>query len=629
MNYYIMLKESVVFFMQLLDKINNSIDIKSLNLSELNQLSVEIREFLINNISKTGGHLASNLGVVELTIALLYNFNFTKDKIVFDVGHQSYVYKILTDRKQQFNTLRQYKGLSGFPKREESKFDFFDTGHSSNSISASLGMARARDLKGEDYNIISVIGDGALTGGMVYEALNDLGFNHSKMLIILNDNEMSISVNVGGLQKCLNKVRLTPSYNKLKEKVHYKLDRKNSNKLVNIVRKIKNSFKSLFFTPIFFEDLGIRYIGPIDGNNIKDLNKILKKIKNLNEPIVLHVVTTKGLGYLPALQNPNQFHAVSKFDIKTGKISKPSGLTYSEAFGSSLVSLAKNNKKIVAITASMVTGTGLGEFSEIYPNRLFDVGITEEHAVTLAGGMATNGLKPIFVCYSTFLQRGFDQLLMDVCLQNLPVVFAIDRAGLVGNDGKTHQGIFDLSYLNMMPNMEILTPKCANEMSVFLEYAFSKNNPISIRYPKGRNTYKLVPIKKIKSGKWEMISDGDKVIILATGKMVEIACLSKEKLPKKYNPIIINALFIKPLDKEYLKKIVKQNYNVLTLEDNNIIGGFGQQVLYELNNLGFRQKIKILGYQDKFIDHGTIDELLVQEHMDINSIILEIKNLYK
>ncbi len=615
--------------MQLLDKINNPSDIKDLSLSELNQLATEIREFLINNISKTGGHLASNLGVVELTIALLYNFDFTKDKIVFDVGHQSYVYKILTDRKDKFNTLRQYKGLSGFPKREESSFDFFDTGHSSNSISASLGMARARDLKGEDYNVISVIGDGALTGGMVYEALNDLGFNHSKMLIILNDNEMSISLNVGGLQKCLNKVRLTPSYNKLKEKVHYKLDRKNSNKLVNIARKIKNSFKSLFFTPIFFEDLGIRYIGPVDGNNIKDLNKILRKIKNLNEPIVLHVVTTKGLGYLPALQNPNRFHAISKFDIKTGNISSKSSLTYSDVFGSSLVSLAKKDKRIVAITASMITGTGLSEFSEIFPNRIFDVGITEEHAVTLAGGMSANGLKPVFAVYSTFLQRGFDQLLMDVCLQNLPVVFAIDRSGLVGNDGKTHQGVFDLSYLNMMPNIEILAPKCVQELDALLEYAFSKNNPVAIRYPRGSNTLKLEPIKKIKSGNWENVSNGNKVVILATGKMVELACLAKEKIFKKYNPIIINALFIKPLDREYLKKIVKQNYNVLTLEDNNIIGGFGQQVLYELNNLGFRQKIKILGYQDKFIDHGTVDELLVQEHLDIDSIILEIKKLYR
>lgn len=615
--------------MQLLDKFDNPSQIKNFNLLELKQLSIEVRKFLIDNISKTGGHLASNLGVVELTIALLYNFDFTKDKIVFDVGHQSYVYKILTDRKQKFNTLRQYKGLSGFPKRAESPFDFFDTGHSSNSISASLGMARARDLKGEDYNIISVIGDGALTGGMVYEALNDLGFNHSKMLIILNDNEMSISLNVGGLQKCLNKVRLTPSYNKLKEKVHYKLDRKNSNKLVNFAKKIKNSLKSLFLTPMFFEDLGIRYIGPIDGNNIKDLNKILKKIKDLNEPIVLHVVTTKGLGYLPALQNPNKFHAISKFDVQTGKTDIKGGETYSSSFGKALVNLAKKDKSIVSITASMITGTGLQEFSEIYPDRTFDVGITEEHAVTLAGGMATNGLKPIFAVYSTFLQRGFDQLLMDVCLQNLPVVFALDRAGLVGNDGKTHQGVFDLSYLNMMPNIEILAPKCTEEMEQILSYSFNRNYPVAIRYPKGGNLLNLKPIKTIKTGVWEKISEGDKLVILATGKMVSYAMLAKEKLKDKYNPVIINALFIKPLDKKYLKEVVKKNYNVLTLEDNNIIGGFGQQVLYELNCLGFNKKIKILGYQDKFIDHGSIDELLFQEHMDIDSIILEIKKLYK
>ncbi len=614
--------------MQLLDKIDNPSDIKKLTSSELVQLSTEVREFLINNISKTGGHLASNLGVVELTIALLYNFDFTKDKIVFDVGHQSYVYKILTDRKQKFNTLRQYKGLSGFPKRDESPFDFFDTGHSSNSISASLGMARARDLKGEDYNIISLIGDGALTGGMVYEALNDLGFNHSKMLIILNDNEMSISLNVGGLQKCLNKVRLTPSYNKLKEKVHYKLDQKNSNKLVNIARKIKNSLKSLFFTPMFFEDLGIRYVGPIDGNNIKDLNKILNKIKNLNEPIVLHIVTTKGLGYLPSLQNPNKFHAISKFDVQTGKANSKYETTYSDSFGRALVSLAKEDKRIVAITASMITGTGLQEFSEIMPNRTFDVGITEEHAVTLAGGMAANGLKPIFAVYSTFLQRGFDQLLIDICLQKLPVVFAIDHSGLVGNDGKTHQGVFDLSYLNMMPNIEILAPKCTEEMKTILSYAFNRNCPVAIRYPRGGNLLNLKPIKNIKIGVWEKISDGDKLVILATGKMVALAYLAKEKISKKYNPIIINALFIKPLDKKYLKEIVEKNYNVLTLEDNNIIGGFGQQVLYELNCLGFNKKIKILGYQDKFIDHGSVDELLVQEHMDIDSIILEIKKLY-
>lgn len=616
-------------FMKLLDKINDPSDIKKLSFNELEKLAVEIREFLIDNVSKTGGHLASNLGIVELTISLLKNFDFLSDKIVFDVGHQSYVYKILTDRKNKFNSLRQYNGISGFPKRDESKYDFFDTGHSSNSISACLGMARARDLKNEDYNIISIIGDGAFTGGMVYEALNDVGFNHSKMLIILNDNQMSISLNVGGLSKCLNRVRLTPSYNKLKAKVHYTLDKSNSNKIVNFARKIKNSFKSLFFNPMFFENLGVRYIGPIDGNNLKDLDKILKKVKKLNEPVVLHVVTTKGLGYLPALENPDKFHAVSKFDKNTGKLMIKNNDNYSNAFGKSLVALAKNNKDIVAITAAMTSGTGLKEFGEIYPNRIFDVGIAESHAVTLAAGMTIGGLRPVFAVYSTFLQRGFDQLLMDVCMQNLPVVFAIDRAGIVGNDGKTHQGVFDISYLNLMPNIEILLPKCTEEMSVLLEYAFSKNNPVAIRYPRGGDITKLPPIKKIQTGKWEKISNGENVVILATGRMVAYAVLAKEQLKGKYNPMIINALFIKPFDELYLKEIVKKEYNVLTIEDNCIIGGFGEQVLYNLNQLGFNKKIKIMGYNDSFIDHGNIEQLLHQEKIDVENIVKEIKKLYK
>ena len=615
--------------MNILDRIISPNDIKNLSLKELEDLSISLRKFLIENISKTGGHLSSNLGIVELTISILKNFDFSNDKIIFDVGHQSYVYKILTGRKENFDTLRQYNGISGFPKRDESLYDFFDTGHSSNSISACLGMARARDIKGEDYNVISVIGDGAFTGGMVYEALNDLGFNKSKMLIILNDNQMSISTNVGGLSKCLNKVRLTPSYNKLKEHVHYKLDKKNRNKIVNIAKKIKTSVKNLFFNPMFFENLGVRYIGPIDGNNIKNLNKILKKVKNLNEPIVLHVITTKGLGYMPALTNPDKFHAVSKFDVKTGNTISKSTRTYSASFGESLVKLALNNKNIVAITAAMTSGVGLSKFSEIFPNRFFDVGITEEHAVTLAGGMAANGLRPVFAVYSTFLQRSFDQLLMDVCMQKLPVVLAIDRAGLVGNDGKTHQGVFDISYLNMMPNIEILAPKCTEEMELLLKYAFTRNNPVAIRYPRGNDIYSLKPIKKIEYGKWEKIIDGKELIILAVGKMVSYAILACKKISKKYKPIIINALFIKPLDKYILEEIIKNNYNVLTLEDNNIIGGFGQQVLYELNNMGFNKKIKIMGYDDKFIDHGSIDELLHQEKMDTDNIALEIEKLYK
>lgn len=613
--------------MNILDMIKNPDDIKSLSIPELEKLSEEIREFLINNISKTGGHLASNLGLVELTITLLKNFDFTKDKIIFDVGHQSYVYKILTCRKDKFSTLRQYKGISGFPKRNESKYDYFDTGHSSNSISASLGMARARDLKKENYDIISVIGDGAFTGGMVYEALNDVGFNNSKMFIILNDNQMSISLNVGGVSKCLNKIRLNTSYNRLKEKVHHKLDK--STKIVNLAKKVKNSIKSLFFNQMFFESLGVKYIGPIDGHNIKELDRTIKKIKKLNEPVVLHVTTTKGLGYLPALINPDRFHAIGAFDIETGLPINKSGETYSSAFGKSLVKLAGKDKNIVAITAAMVEGTGLKEFSELYPDRIFDVGITEEHAVTLASGMAISGLKPIFAVYSTFLQRGFDQILMDVCMQNSPVIFAIDRAGLVGSDGKTHQGVFDISYLNMMPNIEILSPKSTSEVEPILKYSLKQNKPIAIRYPRGSDTLNLNKIKTIKTGKWENISEGEKVVILAVGRMVEYAIKAKELLKEKYNPVIINSLFIKPLDNEYLNKIIKNKYNVLTLEDNNIIGGFGQQVLYNLNKLGFKNKIKIMGYEDKFIDHGNIDELLNEEEMNIKNIADEIKKIYK
>lgn len=612
--------------MNILNKINKPDDIKKLTTEEMGILAQEIREYILNNVSKSGGHLASNLGIVELTIALLNNFNFDKDKIIFDVGHQSYVYKILTDRKETFNTIRSYKGLSGFPKREESKYDFFDTGHSSNSISAALGMARARDLKGEDYNIISVIGDGAFTGGMVYEALNDLGYNHSKMLIILNDNQMSISENVGGLSSYLNQVKLSPSYNMLKNQMHHKLNKSNS--VLKCIRRIKNSIKTLFFNPMFFENLGVRYIGPIDGHNLSDLNRILKKIKKLDGPVVLHILTTKGYGYMPALENPDKFHAVSQFDLVTGNPLTSNKDTYSYAFGTSLIKLAKENNNIVAISAAMINGVGLKEFAKTYPERTFDVGITEEHAVTLAAGMAANGLKPIFAVYSTFLERGFDQVLIDVCMQNLPVIFAIDRAGLVGNDGKTHQGVFDISYLNLMPNMKIIAPKCTEELFVMLNYALKENSPIAIRYPRGGDSLKLAPIKTIKTGKWEVLNKGEKVVILATGKMVERAVLAKQKL-KNINPVIVNALFIKPLDISYLKEIVKNNYNVLTLEDNNIIGGFGEQVLYELNNLGFKGKIKIMGYQDKFIDHGRVDELIKEEGLDTISIIKEIKKLYK
>jgi len=608
--------------MKILDSIKDASDIKKLSFDELNQLALEIRTFLLENISQTGGHLASNLGVVELTIALLANFDFSRDKIVFDVGHQSYVYKILTGRKEQFKTLRTYHGLSGFPKREESSYDYFDTGHSGNSISAGLGMARARDLKGEDYHVISFIGDGAFTGGMVYEALNDVGFKNSKMLIILNDNEMSISKNVGAFSHYLNQLRLTPSYNRLKEKVH----QKKSNGIIRLGRKVKNSIKTLFYKPMFFESLGVRYIGPVDGHDFKKLNQVLDRIKYINEPVILHVVTTKGKGYLPALEHPDEFHAVGPFDLATGASKGTKGVTYSKAFGDALVEAAKGDERIVAISAAMIAGTGLKKFQEEFPERTFDVGITEEHAVTLAAGMATNGLKPVFAVYSTFLQRGFDQVVIDVCMQNLPVVFAIDRAGLVGSDGKTHQGVFDLSYLSLIPNLQILAPKCTQDLPILLDYALKENGPVAIRYPRGGDFLSLTPLKKIKKGCFEEVSNGDKVVVIATGKMVQYAVEAKKQV-STCNPIIVNALFVKPLDLSYLKKIVKNHYSVLTLEDNVESGGFGSQVLCALNKLGFGEKIKIMGYPDKFIDHGSVDELLKQEHMDIESIKKEIEKL--
>ncbi len=610
--------------MGILDKISKPSDIKDLSIKELEELASELRTFLLENVSKTGGHLASNLGIVELTLALFKNYDFAKDKIVFDVGHQSYVYKILTGRKDNFDTLRTKDGISGFPKREESSYDYFDTGHSSNSISVALGMARARDLKKEDYEVVSIIGDGAFTGGMVYEALNDLGYKNSKMLIILNDNGMSISSNVGGLTNTLNKFRLTKSYNNLKRKAHLN----KNNPMIKIGRKVKNSIKNLFFKPMFFESLGVRYIGPVDGHNIKELNDVIKKIKKLNEPVVLHIVTTKGQGYLPAMEHPEKFHAVGKFDLVTGDSLGSKNKTYSKVFGEALLDLAKKDERIVAITAAMIDGTGLNEFAKIYPNRLFDVGITEGHAVTLAAGMATSGFKPIFAVYSTFLQRGFDQIIIDVCMQNLPVIFAVDRAGLVGNDGKTHQGVFDLSYLLMIPNIQILAPKCLEDLPKILEYAININEPVAIRYPRGGDILKIKSINKITIGKWEMVSNGEKLVILATGKMVQYAILAKNKLENKYNPLIVNAVFIKPLDNTFLDKIIKEGYNVLTIEDNVKIGGFGEYVNSILIQKGFKKKIKIMGYEDHFIDHASVDELLDLENLGVDAIINEIKKLY-
>ena len=611
--------------MKQLDKINNFEDLKKLNSDEKKELAMEIRHFLIDKVAEHGGHLASNLGIVELTISLCDVFDFNKDKIIFDVGHQSYVYKILTGRKDKFDHLRMYKGLRGFPYKKESPYDFFETGHSSTSISAAVGMARARDLNHDDYNIIAVIGDGSISSGMSLEAINDLGFNKTKMIIILNDNGMSISSNVGGISSYLSRLSLNEKYIKFKNKIKYCLDdTKIGNISFNALVRIKDGIRKILVPSKYFEDMGLTYIGPIDGHNIKEIEKVLKRAKKINEPVIIHVVTKKGKGYPFAEETPEKYHGVSSFDKNIG-IKESNSNNYSKALGNALVKIASKDERVVAITAAMGEGVGLKEFETKYPQRYFDVGIAEEHAVTLAAGMSISHLKPIFAVYSTFLQRGFDQIVHDACMQSSPVIFAIDRSGLVGSDGETHQGILDLSYLSIMPNMTIISPKCIKELEVLLKWSIKQNFPIAIRYPRGGDYIELPPIKKVKLGKWETICRGKHLTIIATGKMVQKAY----QVITKYNldVTLVNATFIKPLDLDMLKEIVAREDNILTIEDNLINGGLGHNILLALNNYSFKGKIKILGFNDKFIEQGTIDELYKQEHLDNLSIKKEINKL--
>ncbi|MDU7149710.1 MAG: 1-deoxy-D-xylulose-5-phosphate synthase [Clostridium sp.] len=617
---------------KILDKITSPGEVKELSNVELEVLAGEIREFLIDSVSKTGGHLASNLGVVELTISLFKSFNLEKDKIVWDVGHQSYVHKILTGRKDQFNNLRKYNGLSGFPKRCESKYDAFDTGHSSTSISAALGMARARDIKNEDNQVVAVIGDGALTGGMALEALNDVGFKKTKMIVILNDNQMSISPNVGGLSTHLNNLRMEPKYNKLKSNINETLSNSNAGKkLASCISRFKDSIKQFVVPSMLFEDMGLKYIGPINGHDIETMTEVLEKAKQIDEPVIIHVVTSKGKGYELAEKNPNKFHGVSPFDLESGEAYIPSERSYSKVFGDAMLDLAKEDERIVAITAAMPDGTGLKGFAKEFPNRFFDVGIAEAHATTLAAGLASANLKPVFAVYSTFLQRAFDQLIHDVCIQNMPVIFAIDRAGLVGEDGETHQGMFDLSYLSQVPNMTVLAPKHLNEIKVMLKWAFTQNGPVAIRYPRGTDCCnEMNPLTEISYGKWERIITGEKIAIIAVGKMLQHALLAKEILKSNgINPTIINATFVKPLDKNMLENLVKEGYDIVTIEDNIINGGFGSYVLMKLYELGFRNKYKALGFKDKFVPQGNVDLLYKENKLDPEGIAEAIIELNK
>ena len=617
---------------KILDKITSIEDIKNLTSVESEVLATEIREFLIDSVSKTGGHLASNLGVVELTIGLFKSFDLEKDKIVWDVGHQCYVHKILTGRKEQFDKLRQYNGLSGFPKRCESKYDAFDTGHSSTSISAALGMARARDIKKENNEVIAVIGDGALTGGMALEALNDVGFNKTKMIVILNDNQMSISPNVGGLSTHLNKLRMEPKYNKLKSDINATLkSSKTGKKVAQYISKFKDSLKQFIVPSMLFEDMGLKYIGPIDGHDIETLTEVFGMAKKIDEPVIIHVVTNKGKGYELAEKNPNKYHGVSPFDLESGETNIPSKRNYSKAFGDAMVELAKEDDRIVAITAAMPDGTGLKDFAKEFPNRFFDVGIAEAHATTLAAGFAASNLKPVFAVYSTFLQRAFDQLIHDVCIQKMPVVFAIDRAGLVGEDGETHQGIFDLSYLSEVPNMTVLAPKHLDEIKIMLKWALNHNGPVALRYPRGADMCDSIkPLDKIDYGKWEKIIVGEKVAIVAVGKMVQHAVLAREVLSKHgINPLIINATFVKPLDNEMLKDLVKDGYDIITIEDNMVNGGFGSYVLMSLHDLGFKNKFKALGFKDTFVPQGNVNILYKENKLNPEGIAESIIELYK
>ena len=616
-----------------LDEYKNFNDIKAMSIDELKEFSKEIREFLIEEVSKNGGHLASNLGVVELTISLFNVFDLNKDKIIWDVGHQSYIHKILTGRKDMFETLRQYNGLSGFPKKEESPYDSFNTGHSSTSISAAAGMARARDIKNENFDVVAVIGDGALTGGMALEALNDLGYRKTKVIIILNDNQMSISQNVGGLSTYLNDLRMGDTYNKVKSDINATLEKipKVGKGMINSINRVKSSVKQLMVPGMFFEDMGIKYYGPIDGHDIKEMSKIIKKAQQVNGPVLIHVITKKGKGYEEAERNPDKFHAVAPYNNGKGKSSSKS---YSKVFGETMVKAAEKNKKVVAITAAMPEGTGLEEFSKLYPKRFFDVGIAEQHAATMAAGMAAEGLRPVFAVYSTFLQRAYDQLIHDIALQKLPVILAVDRAGIVGADGETHQGIFDLSYLSSIPNMTVMSPKCTEELRYMFQFALTQNYPIAIRYPRGgdNGAVQLSPMTFFRKGKWEKLEQKKaKVALVAVGNMVANAVIVKDLLEESgISSVVINACFVKPIDREMLKELVDDESLIVTMEDNLLSGGVGANVAsYLLNEKLLCSNLMNFGFDDKFIPHGDVNTLYKVNHLDPQSVSERILDFLK
>ena len=607
-----------------IENINLPEDLKKLDIKEKEKLSAEIRKEILNVVSNNGGHLASNLGVVELTIALHSVFNAPKDKIVWDVGHQTYVHKILTGRKDKMNSLRKRNGIAGFPKREESEYDTFNTGHSSTAISAAIGMARARDIKKENYQIVAVIGDGALTGGMALEALNDGGSSKTNFIIILNDNEMSISKNVGGISNFLSKIRSKRFYKRSNNIIKKGVSKIPwlGNKIIKLVQDLKYSIKKIFISNMFFEDMGYTYLGPVDGHNIEKLENILKIAKNIDGPKLIHVITKKGKGYEPAEKNPDKFHSTGPFEIETGKSKKAKSKDYSKVFGDKLVSLAEKNKKIVAITASMKDGTGLKDFAEKFKDRFFDVGIAEQHAIGMAAGMATNGIIPVVPIYASFYQRGYDQVIHDVCMQNLHVVLCSDRAGIVGADGETHQGILDLSFFNIVPNLVIMAPKNFKELEDMLEFAIDYNGPIYIRYPRGgEESTKIDKEEKIELGKAEKLAEGNDYTIVALGKMVQRAYEISNILKKEGIGVgVINARFLKPFDEEDIISWIG-NSKVITIEDNIIKGGLGSTVLELLKKYHKTNELKMLGYPDEFIKQATVEEIEKDYKLDVESIL--------
>ena len=615
-----------------LDKINRTNDIKKLNLKEKKELAEEIRNYLLEIVSKNGGHLASNLGIVELTIALESVFDVNKDRIIWDVGHQCYVHKILTGRKEELKTLRKFGGLSGFPKVLESQTDAFNTGHSSTSISAAMGMATARDITHKNYHVVAVIGDGALTGGMAMEALNHVGSSDTNLIVILNDNEMSISKNIGGMSQLLTKLRIRKNYtvsNKKGKNVVSHIPLVGSY-LVRAVSRMKSSIKQLILPGMYFEEIGFRYLGPVDGHNLVDLEDLLQKAKELDGPTLIHVVTKKGKGYKFAEENPDQFHGVSQFDLETGKAVKFKGDDYSKIFGEKLVSLAKHNKKIVAITAAMKDGTGLTKFSELFPERFFDVGIAEQHALTFAAGLASTGMIPFVSIYSSFYQRGIDQVIHDICLQRLHVVMCVDRAGVVGNDGATHQGMFDLSLFRLIPGITIMAPRDFTELRMMMDYAVKAEGPIMIRYPRGGEKEISLPYSPLKKGRLDLIQEGDDISIITIGNSVAKGIEISKKLEEdSIHSEILNVRFLKPLDEKNIIKSLQKTKKFIVIEDGTIIGGLCSAVEeIVISNHLCEVKGSFYAYPDKFIEHGSVSELEKKYKQDVDSIYKDIKHKF-